>query len=586
MGNSESTTSTNNNNKNSVTVKETNQNYHTNTRHNIGHVNRNINTNNRVLSNQCTSTNQTHIASNGKNTINNHVYAKMTPNEYSEYQKFLLSKQSIQIQSKKKTETINKINNNNIVQNSNNNNGNYKHSKDSPIVSSNDVNDQFTQATNDRIYRQPNAPYHPQPRMDISLQSNSNYTNVKDDYQNIYQQRQFDINKQYLHTLHQNGEKPTRNSEFERTQHEMDMMKKQQSLLFTKQGHNDPGKTQPNNATYKQYQSNYNTTTFPNNIQDEVNNNRRDDYVSDLDKFAETTDPYILLNVTRDTPMRDITRAYRKLAKVVHPDKGGDEESFNKLTKAYLFLLEQNKGSKGNQNFHELKQNCNEFQKTQTSGDAPLGKGDAFNQNLFNKIYEENRLWENKDEGYTDWINQNKVSSTDIDPVFSKKFNINVFNTVFNELKDKEIEDTNINTNEITKYTEPTAAYNGTAISYTEIGEDKIDDFGKSNTLDNCRQLAYTDYRQAMTSTHLINTNNGRNQRTEYKNIDELERERDNIKYDMSLEERQLYDKHLEFKKVQEDNRLQRTTDYDQRVENQYHRVNNLLGQSNTKTLS
>jgi len=269
MGNTESTNSANNknNNKNSVSVKGNNLN---NTRStvnqsvrtniaNTSNITNTANINNNVLLNQRVSTTPSPLGQTTSSTNNNnHIYTKMSASEYKEYQKFLLNKQNTHVTGQKKPETVNRINNTNVVQNNNNNNGNYKHTLDKPRVSSHkDVNDQFTQVTNDRIYRQPNAPYHPQPRMDISSQSNSNYTNVKDEYQNIYQQRQFDVNKQYLHTLHQNREKPSRNSEFERSQHEMERMKKQQSLLFSKPSNADTNHTH-NNDQYKQYPANNN----------------------------------------------------------------------------------------------------------------------------------------------------------------------------------------------------------------------------------------------------------------------------------------------------------------------------------------
>jgi DnaJ family protein A protein 2 len=37
-------------------------------------------------------------------------------------------------------------------------------------------------------------------------------------------------------------------------------------------------------------------------------------------------------------PQKDIKRAYRRLAIKMHPDKGGDEQQFKKLTEAYDVL--------------------------------------------------------------------------------------------------------------------------------------------------------------------------------------------------------------------------------------------------------
>lgn len=55
-----------------------------------------------------------------------------------------------------------------------------------------------------------------------------------------------------------------------------------------------------------------------------------------------TTDPYELLGVARDAPRKDIQKAYRHRAKVVHPDLNpGDDEAlrnFQALSQAYGIL--------------------------------------------------------------------------------------------------------------------------------------------------------------------------------------------------------------------------------------------------------
>jgi hypothetical protein len=52
------------------------------------------------------------------------------------------------------------------------------------------------------------------------------------------------------------------------------------------------------------------------------------------------TDPYDILGVARDAGEEQIKVAYRKRAKAVHPDSGGDTETFSQLQKAYELLLD------------------------------------------------------------------------------------------------------------------------------------------------------------------------------------------------------------------------------------------------------
>ena len=50
------------------------------------------------------------------------------------------------------------------------------------------------------------------------------------------------------------------------------------------------------------------------------------------------TDHYSTLGVARNATPDEIKRAYRKLASVTHPDKGGDKEQFQKIQAAYEVL--------------------------------------------------------------------------------------------------------------------------------------------------------------------------------------------------------------------------------------------------------
>ncbi len=51
-------------------------------------------------------------------------------------------------------------------------------------------------------------------------------------------------------------------------------------------------------------------------------------------------DPYIILGIERGSTGKEIRKAYYELSKVMHPDRGGDEESFKELSKAYKALTD------------------------------------------------------------------------------------------------------------------------------------------------------------------------------------------------------------------------------------------------------
>jgi len=49
-------------------------------------------------------------------------------------------------------------------------------------------------------------------------------------------------------------------------------------------------------------------------------------------------DLYKILDIEKDASEGDIKKAYKKLSKIHHPDKGGDEEEFKKISLAYSVL--------------------------------------------------------------------------------------------------------------------------------------------------------------------------------------------------------------------------------------------------------
>jgi len=56
-------------------------------------------------------------------------------------------------------------------------------------------------------------------------------------------------------------------------------------------------------------------------------------------------DFYQILGVNENTPQDEIKKAYRKLAVEHHPDKGGDENKFKKISEAYDTIGDENKRS-------------------------------------------------------------------------------------------------------------------------------------------------------------------------------------------------------------------------------------------------
>ena len=54
---------------------------------------------------------------------------------------------------------------------------------------------------------------------------------------------------------------------------------------------------------------------------------------------------YNTLGVSQDASQNDIKKAYRRLASIHHPDKGGDDKKFKKIAEAYEVLSNPEKKS-------------------------------------------------------------------------------------------------------------------------------------------------------------------------------------------------------------------------------------------------
>ena len=60
-------------------------------------------------------------------------------------------------------------------------------------------------------------------------------------------------------------------------------------------------------------------------------------------KEVENSKYYEILGVDKKATMEEIKKAYRKKAIKMHPDKGGDQEEFQKLQQAYDVLFDKDK---------------------------------------------------------------------------------------------------------------------------------------------------------------------------------------------------------------------------------------------------
>ena len=296
--------------------------------------------------------------------------------------------------------------------------------------------------------------------------------------------------------------------------------------------------------------------------------------------------PYEIIGVSKRFTLDELKYNYKKVAKRVHPDRGGNEKLFKLVTLAYKQLLEIHKLKQINKEFNELKSDFQEFTTNQDNqqrrhrdlhrnSDRSSKKSSRSRQNqqdsngnfgdMFNKIYEENKIEDVYDRGYGDLMTESDANRPDID--IKKTVNsMKNFNQAFDNAPVSK------HNKKIIKYRDPIALPTSLkTLQYTEIGVDRINDFSTETS-----NLSCVDYKKAHSTSKLIDKNYVR-QRTGYNDIGGLEAERANIDYNMSEEDlrKQAYLKKKE--QLKELKRLERIQQMDMMHQESFNRVNELM---------
>ena len=243
--------------------------------------------------------------------------------------------------------------------------------------------------------------------------------------------------------------------------------------------------------------------------------------VKEKKKILGNIDPYELYGIPKNQKidLQELKIKYKKYALETHPDKNnGDTKNFNIISEAFKLLYEDYKLKQNDKQFNELKNNSKSFiEKQQKTNyrNTDFSK-DNFNANKFNKFYEQNRISKVNDDGYGDWENSNDNEDIVKNPNLTK----GNFNSMF---------DTNVKvSNNLVKYTSPKELFMNDDNNCEELGVDKIDNYtGKSKSIN------YTDYKEAHTTSRLVDPNA---KYTQYNSINEIKSARSNIK-DLSADE-------------------------------------------------
>lgn len=306
----------------------------------------------------------------------------------------------------------------------------------------------------------------------------------------------------------------------------------------------------------------------------ELKQKQKSDYLEKQVELFETKyNPWEILELDYDDyNINNIKKAYKKKALKYHPDKAGPKynDKFQLITQAYIYLLTKvedknivdNKISVKVENI-DYEDNINDNREN-----IYLDK-DKFDINNFNKIFQDYKIPSSFDKGYGNLMKENIDNDNDKE-IFGKKFNNDIFNAHFDNVKKTKNKNENMN---IIEYREPDALDSSIGnLTHTFLGEDDVEDFGCVNS----SQLSYTDIKKAHVDETLLIDVNKVKYKT-YNSIDQLESDRSKISYTPTSEDKRRYD-YLEQKRIQDDNfRMNKQRDYDELIKNQYDKLNRKL---------
>ena len=198
--------------------------------------------------------------------------------------------------------------------------------------------------------------------------------------------------------------------------------------------------------------------------------------------------------------------AYKKAATKAHPDKGGNEETFEAVTRAYAYLSDILKRIKGGRTKESVVEAPDQLIQGRQADSKDFQHVEPvrlnaknLDLNAFNRMFEQTRMPDPDDEGYGDWLKDQQGDKSDA-PKFSGKFNRDVFHQMFEEEVKKSTRGRGDNTNNHQLAVMNTQPMVLAPTMGVEIGRDRPADY----TAPANSGLQYTDLRNAYTKNNTI----------------------------------------------------------------------------------
>ena len=294
----------------------------------------------------------------------------------------------------------------------------------------------------------------------------------------------------------------------------------------------------------------------------------KDDFLDEIMKIHNDIyfNPYKILEIDKNYTPESLKNQYKLMAMKHHPDKGGDGEIFKDITQSYLYLLKKYKENLPDKQIYDLKNEFEDFTKNESNNKNILMEDSNFNINQFNNIFNDN--FTKKTNGYGDFLKNGvvKEKKENTSYIFSNIFNINIFNKIFNT-KIKKTKD-----NKVIVYKEPQTIFQSNN-DFSELGADdeELEDYTSGFTFN--KKIHYTDCKKAYSDPEDLSNIDV----PMFNNIDDLEKHRTNISYEMSNEEIDKYNNYLKLEEIKQLQKQKKIEKQDLNILKTYKSFNNSM---------
>jgi curved DNA-binding protein CbpA len=152
-----------------------------------------------------------------------------------------------------------------------------------------------------------------------------------------------------------------------------------------------------------------------------------------------------VLNIQEEVALTEelLKKAYKRMAIKAHPDKGGSEEYFEAVTRAYAYLSEilvfmqggkrKTEGAVNSGAADHLRGTREQEAKQWEHAEPVRLNAKNLDMNAFNKMFEQTHMPDPDSDGYGDWLKGEDSSAPSNNMKFKGEFNRDVFNRMFDE---------------------------------------------------------------------------------------------------------------------------------------------------------